>query len=115
MTFAGLINALFRPAHPTPPKLGTRPFVGMINDRFGSNREELTASSGLPLKADIAQCSRHVSKVPTAVMAKLAAAQYPNRDRPLSGVMNRTAMRRRHSRLHVTTRVWLEAPYPRGL
>ncbi|HYT87643.1 MAG TPA: hypothetical protein VEL76_02885 [Gemmataceae bacterium] len=36
MTFAGLINALFRPAHPTPPKLGTPPFVGMINDRFGS-------------------------------------------------------------------------------
>jgi hypothetical protein len=39
MTFAGVINALFRPAHPTPPKLGTRPFVGMINDRLRSNSE----------------------------------------------------------------------------
>jgi hypothetical protein len=33
-------------------------------------------SSGLPLKADIAQCSRHVSKVPTAVMRlRLARAR----------------------------------------
>jgi len=45
MTFAGLINALFRPAHPTPPKLGTPPFVGMINDRFGS-LSDLGARSG---------------------------------------------------------------------
>jgi hypothetical protein len=44
MTFAGLINALFRPAHPTPPKLGTPPFVGMINDRFGSCVDDARAT-----------------------------------------------------------------------
>jgi hypothetical protein len=34
---------------------------------LGSNREELTASKclpGYPLKADLARCSRHISKVP---------------------------------------------------
>jgi len=55
MTFAGLINALFRPAHPTPPKLGTPPFVGMINDRFGSKPAWLSwhGMSVLPSRADI--------------------------------------------------------------
>jgi hypothetical protein len=40
---------------------------GSLNVSYGSKlrrtqREQM--SSGLPLKADIAQCSRHVSKVP---------------------------------------------------
>src|ERR1700730_10097969 len=35
-------------------------------------------SSGLPLKADIAQCSRHVSKVPIAEMIKNCQLRLPN-------------------------------------
>src|SRR6202158_5813483 len=36
-------------------------------------------SSGLPLKADIAQCSRHVSKVPIAEMIKNCQLRLPTR------------------------------------
>jgi hypothetical protein len=35
-------------------------------------------SSGLPLKADIARCTRHVSKVPTTEVAALCLSERPN-------------------------------------
>ena len=48
------------------------------NVRVGSKREELSAeqmSSGLPSKADIARCSRHVSKVPLHEVAAQHSCQ----------------------------------------